>query len=122
MAGATATQEAFWLRFLLEEMGLNVGTPIVLREDDKACISFPDHPGNHRYSKHIDYRHHFVRESFQRGDIAITTYAIFLCCSIEIIYVTSYNIYTKISNSVFNSSQLFSYYLIIFSQYPSPQV
>ena len=36
MAAATATQEAFWLRFLLEEMGLNVATPIVLREDNKT--------------------------------------------------------------------------------------
>ena len=71
MAAATATQEAFWLRFLLEEMGLNVTTPIVLREDNKACISFADHPGNHRNSKHIDYRHHFVREGVQRGDIAM---------------------------------------------------
>ena len=30
MAAATATQEAFWLRFLLGEMGLNVTTQIVL--------------------------------------------------------------------------------------------
>ena len=39
MAAATATQEAFWLRFLLEELGLNVTTPIVLKKDNKACIS-----------------------------------------------------------------------------------
>ena len=71
MAAATATQEAFWLRFLLEELGLNVSTPIVLKEDNKACISFSDHPGNHRNSKHIDYRHHFVREGVQRGDISM---------------------------------------------------
>ena len=45
MAIATATQEAFWLQFLLEEMGLNVATLIVLREDNKACITFADHPG-----------------------------------------------------------------------------
>ena len=71
MAAATATQEAFWLRFLLVEMGPNIATPIVLREDNKACISFADHPGNHRNSKNIDYRHHFVREGVQRGDIAM---------------------------------------------------
>ena len=71
MAAATVTQEAFWLRCLLEEMGLNVATPIVLHEDNKACISFADHPGNHRNSKHIDYRHHFVREGAQSGDIAM---------------------------------------------------
>ena len=71
MAAATATQEAFWLRFPLEEMELNVATPIVLREEKKACISFADHPGNRRNSKHIDYIHHFVKEGVQRGDIAM---------------------------------------------------
>ena len=54
MATATATQEAFWQRFLLEEMELNLSTPIVLNEDNKACISFSDQPGNHRNFKHID--------------------------------------------------------------------
>ena len=31
MAAATVTQGAFWLRFLLEELGLNMSTPIVLK-------------------------------------------------------------------------------------------
>ena len=48
-----------------------MSTPIVLKEDNKACISFSDHPGNRRNSKHIDYRHHFVREGFQGGDISM---------------------------------------------------
>ena len=57
--------------FLLEELGLNVTTAIVLREDNKACISFADHPGNHRNSKHIDERHHFVSKGVQWSDIAM---------------------------------------------------
>ena len=48
-----------------------MSTPIVLKEDNKASISFFDHPGNHRNSKHSDYRHHFVREGAQRGDISM---------------------------------------------------
>ena len=40
-------------------------------EDNKACISFSEHPGNHRNSKHINYRNHFVREGVQRGDIKL---------------------------------------------------
>ena len=39
MAAATATQETFWLRFLLEEISLNVTTPIVLREVVKESKS-----------------------------------------------------------------------------------
>ena len=57
MAAEAATQEVFRLRFLLGEMGLNVTTPIILHEDNKPCIAFTDHPGNHRNAKHIDYRH-----------------------------------------------------------------
>ena len=71
LAAATAAQESFWLRFLLEELGLNVSTPIVLKEDNKASITISDNPGNHPNSKQIDYRHHFVREGVQRGDISM---------------------------------------------------
>ena len=71
MTATSAAQEAFWLRFLLEEMGLNLTTPTVLREDNKARISFSGHPGNRHNSKRMDYRHHFVREGVPRVDIAM---------------------------------------------------
>ena len=48
-----------------------MSTPIVLKEDYKACNSFSDHPGYHRNSKDIDYNHHFAREGVQRGEINI---------------------------------------------------
>ena len=62
LAAATAIQEVFWLQFLLEEMGLNLSTPIAEKEDKIECISFSVHLGNHRNSKYIDYSYHFVRE------------------------------------------------------------
>ena len=48
-----------------------MSTPIVLKEDKKSGNSFSDHPGNHRYFKHINYRHHFLREGIQRNDISM---------------------------------------------------
>ena len=60
MVAATATQDAFWLQFLLQDMEQNVATPIVMKEDNKTCISSSDHPGNHRNCKHVDYLHHLV--------------------------------------------------------------
>ena len=48
-----------------------MSTPIVLKDDNKSFISFSDHPGNHRNSKHLDYRHNFVREGVQRGNICM---------------------------------------------------
>ena len=62
IAACTATQEALWLMYLLEELGVNIKLPIVIFEDNKAINSFSEHPGNHNNSKHMDYRHHFVRE------------------------------------------------------------
>ena len=79
MAATAATQECLWLKYILEELDLGVALPITLFEDNKACIAFSENPGNFRRTKHIDYRHHFVREAVQRGDIKLvhipTTYS-----------------------------------------------
>ena len=40
-------------------------------EDNKAAILFGDHPCDHRRSKHIDTRRHFVRETVVNGEIAL---------------------------------------------------
>ena len=40
-----------------EYMAAATATQIVLKEGNNACISFSDHPRNHRNSKLIEYRH-----------------------------------------------------------------
>eukprot|EP01031_Cornospumella_fuschlensis_P026641 gene26641-32192_t len=71
MAASAAAQEALWLRMILEELGISLDKPLILREDNKSAISFSEHPGEHRRTKHIDYRHHFVRERVQKKDIRL---------------------------------------------------
>ena len=71
MAASAAAQEALWLNRLLQQLGLRTPTPTVLYEDNKAAILFADHPGDHRRSKHIDTRRHFVRETVVNGEIAL---------------------------------------------------
>jgi hypothetical protein len=71
MAASAATQEALWLRMILEELGVSLDRPLVLHEDNKACIAFSKNPGDFKRTKHIDYRHHFVRERVASGDIAL---------------------------------------------------
>ena len=56
---------------ILEELGISLVQPLVLREDNRSAISFSQHPGDHRRTKHIDYRHHFVREKVQSNDIML---------------------------------------------------
>jgi hypothetical protein len=71
MALAAAVQESIWFRMLLEELKFTLQQPIRLYEDNVACIHFSDHPGEHRRSKHIDYRYHFVRERVHQGDVVV---------------------------------------------------
>jgi hypothetical protein len=71
MALAAETQEAIWLRMILEELGVQLAEPVVIREDNKACQMFADHAGNFARTKHIDVRYHFVRERVERGDIRV---------------------------------------------------
>ena len=71
MAACAATQESLWLAMLMEQMGIEISRPIILKEDNKACIAFSKNPGDHKRSKHIDCRYHFVRERVAAGDISL---------------------------------------------------
>ena len=64
-------QEALYFRMLFEEPGLRVDNPLVIREDNRACIAFSKDPGEHKSTKHIDYRHFFVRDHVNDGDILL---------------------------------------------------
>ena len=57
-----ATQEAICLRMLFEESGIRVDRPLVIKEDNQACISFTKNPGENSKTKHIDVRRCFVRQ------------------------------------------------------------
>ena len=67
-----AVQEALYLRMMFEETGLKVDSPLIIREDNKACISFSKDPGEHKRTKHIDYRHFFVRDQVNDGEVSLT--------------------------------------------------
>ena len=56
---------------MFEELGLPVVEPTIIKEDNKACQLFADHPGNHQRTKHIDVRYHFVRERIHRGSVRV---------------------------------------------------
>jgi hypothetical protein len=66
-----ATQEAIYLRMLFEESGMKVDSPLVIKEDNQACISFTKNPGDHTKTKHIDVRSCFVRQWVERGELEL---------------------------------------------------
>ncbi|GLB42029.1 putative mitochondrial protein [Lyophyllum shimeji] len=71
MALCHATREIIWLRSLVNELGLLGNQPTDLITDNQSAIKFADNPVFHARSKHIDIRHHFVRERIISNEIQI---------------------------------------------------
>ena len=56
---------------LLETMGIEVESPTLIWEDNSACIDITCNDTACKRSKHIDVRHHFIREYYKAGIIDI---------------------------------------------------
>jgi hypothetical protein len=61
MSLSAAVQEMKWLRTLLEELGFSQEVT-EMNQDNKSCIQITKGNASHQRSKHIDTRHHFVRD------------------------------------------------------------
>ena len=66
-----AAQEAAYLSQLHEDMtGFNL-KPILIRNDNQGALSIVKNPSNHHKTKHVDIRHHYVRENAEEGNITV---------------------------------------------------
>ena len=72
VALSKATQEAIWLRRLLDDLGMNTQSPTTLFEDNQGAIDLSKNAKHHDCTKHIDISHHFVRERVATKEIAVT--------------------------------------------------
>ena len=62
-AASLAISEAIWLRLLCAELGMKItGATTVIWEDNQGAIALSKGPSKRRVSKHIDIRHHFIRQ------------------------------------------------------------
>ena len=59
---SNAAKEVIWFRRLLSDLGHPQTKPTVMFEDNKACIDFSQNNVMHDRSKHIDIKHHHLRE------------------------------------------------------------
>ena len=64
MALAENCKEVVWLRGLLAELGYEQGVTWTF-EDNQAAIKLSKNDVNHKKSKHIEVRYHYVRECVQ---------------------------------------------------------
>ena len=67
-AGACA--QPLWMRQTLQDFGCHF-TKIPLLCDNKSAIKLANNPRSHSRTKHIDIRHHFLRDHETNGDIKI---------------------------------------------------
>ena len=67
-----ATQEAVWLRRLLQSIGFGETQPTVMFEDNNGAIDLTKNAKHHNRTKHIDIAHHFAREKVEQKEIIVT--------------------------------------------------
>ena len=70
-AAAQTVQEALAQSELLEELNISVNKPLLIQEDNKACIWYTNHPGDYEKTKHIKRKFHFVQHHVAEGDIQL---------------------------------------------------
>ena len=77
MALSQATKEGIWIRRFLSEVGIGIGIgatltdPTVICSDNQGSIALAKNSVYHARTKHIDIRHHFIREKVQDGDVKV---------------------------------------------------
>jgi transposase InsO family protein len=62
MAASEAAREAANWRTFLRELGFDMSEPTLILSDNQGSIALAKNPEHHARSKHIDVRHHYVRE------------------------------------------------------------
>ncbi len=71
MSVSAAAREAVWLRQLLCELGAEQVGATTLLNDNQGCVKLTRNPVMHSNSKHIDVRHHYVRELQEAGKVNV---------------------------------------------------
>jgi hypothetical protein len=73
MALGDTVKELLWLTQLLEQIGSHFPEPSVIYEDNEGCKLLSSHPVHHQRTKHIDIRHHFIRDHLKNNDFVLAS-------------------------------------------------
>lgn len=71
MGLSEVAKEAIYLRGLLSELGLTEAMKITVYNDNMSAIKLSKNPGFHGRTKHIDIKHHFVRECVEKEVLSV---------------------------------------------------
>jgi hypothetical protein len=75
IALAEAVKEALWLLRWLQEVGFDIPS-ILINMDNMGAIQFAENAQFSQRTKHIDIRHHFIRDYIERGIIKLSHVAL----------------------------------------------
>jgi hypothetical protein len=70
VAAGQCCAQLLWMRQTLRDSGYNM-SKVPLLCDNESAIRMVDNPVEHNCIKHIDIRHHFLRDHQQKGDIEV---------------------------------------------------
>jgi len=70
IAAGDACAQSIWLKHQLMDYGVKLDK-VPLYCDNISAINLTKNPIQHSKTKHIEIRHHFIRDHIQKGDIEI---------------------------------------------------
>ncbi|KAH9780462.1 hypothetical protein KPL71_008083 [Citrus sinensis] len=70
IAAGSCCAQALWMKQTLRDYGINL-EQIPIKCDNTSAINLSKNPIQHSRTKHIEIRHHFLRDHVQKGDIAL---------------------------------------------------
>jgi hypothetical protein len=70
IAAGSCCAQILWMKATLKDFGINFKN-VPLLCDNESAVKLTNNPIQHQRTKHIDVRHHFIRDHQQKGDIAI---------------------------------------------------
>ncbi|KAL0323576.1 UNVERIFIED_CONTAM: Retrovirus-related Pol polyprotein from transposon RE2 [Sesamum angustifolium] len=71
IAAAATSNQAIWLRRILEDIGEKQEEPTTIYYDNKSAIAITKNPVQHSRTKHMDIKYHSLREATTRGEIEL---------------------------------------------------
>ncbi|KXJ67889.1 hypothetical protein RP20_CCG008049 [Aedes albopictus] len=70
MSLSAAVQEASWWSGMSKQFGRS--KPIEIRCDNQSCIAIAKNGGYNPRTKHIDIRHHYIRDALEQGIVNLS--------------------------------------------------
>ena len=71
IALSECVREVLWFRSFLGELGHSQVGPTPLFQDNRSCMKIANDPSVSDRTKHIDIRHHFIRERIELEQVKL---------------------------------------------------